>query len=415
MRPPRRGRLHAELAGMRSLARRIKTRIHSSIAYSRSAAWIPATLTVLVVGSFALVRLAHFDFDASVFVVAGDSFVDAEQAPADLAILEDSDGYDGQFFYRLALDPFTSEEVEFGIRLDAPGWRQQRLLYPLIVWIVSIGNPAAVPVLLIVVNLVGLGSIGWFGARVAMQMGRHALWGLLFSFYPGFLISLSRDLSEIVATAFLLLGILFVTRTRFLAAAIAFGAAVLTRETTLLVPLAAGGAALLGDESGHPSNRRARYLLVIPLCVYAGMQIVLWIHWGELPIARGRGQLGAPLGGILHFLRSDWLFQEAHPLRLAAFLFVPAVAVLAACAPSSTHAGRPIVLAWMAYVGLMLLLTAKIWVEDISFLRAYTECYVLGALLIVGAVRFGTALRLILGVALALTWLAIAIVRSGRI
>ena len=111
-----------------------------------------------------------------------------------------------------ALNPFTSEELEFGIRLDAPSRRQQRLLYPILVWILSVGNPTGVPALLILVNLAGLGMIGWIGARLALQMGRHALWGLLFSFYPGFLVSLSRDLSEIVASTLLLLGILFMTR-----------------------------------------------------------------------------------------------------------------------------------------------------------------------------------------------------------
>ena len=63
----------------------------------------------------------------------------------------------------------------------------------------------------------------------------------------------------------------------------------------------------------------------------------------------------------------------------------------------------------------MVLLTNQVWVDEIGFLRAYTECYVLGTLLIVGAVRSGTALRLALAIALALTWLSVAIVRIEQI
>ena len=37
-------------------------------------------------------------------------------------------GYDGQFYYSLALDPLTSKWEAFGIRFDAPLLRQQRTL-----------------------------------------------------------------------------------------------------------------------------------------------------------------------------------------------------------------------------------------------------------------------------------------------
>jgi hypothetical protein len=362
------------------------------------------------------VRLANFGFDASAFVVAGDQFADRERAPVDLTIFDNSAGYDGQFFYRLALNPFTSKQTDFGIRLDMPGWRQQRLLYPVIVHFLSFGNSAFVPALLIAVNLVGLGVIGWIGAQLAMQMGRHALWGLLFPLHPGFLMSLSRDLSEIVAVAFLLLGILLLKRRLIPAAAIVFCAAVLTRETVLLVPLAVAGVAVFGGDSSNGSSRRNRYWLMIPLCAYAGMQILLWMRWGLLPVMEGSGDLGAPLGGVLYFLRTNWPAQESQQLRsLAQFGFILGVGGLAGYALASTIAGKEIACAWAAYVGLMISLTAEIWIEDVAFLRAYTECYVLSALLIVGAVRFGTALRFTLAVALVLTWFAVAGVRVETI
>ena len=100
-------------------------------------------ITAIAYGTFALLRLHHFDYDPTAFIVVGDQMVDEQDLSSELRVLEDSGGYDGQFFYRLALDPFTNERTDFGIRLDAPAYRQQRILYPLVVWVVAGGGTAA--------------------------------------------------------------------------------------------------------------------------------------------------------------------------------------------------------------------------------------------------------------------------------
>jgi hypothetical protein len=94
--------------------------------------WLTMLITAIVYLAFIVVRLEMHNGDASVFVVAGDRFVDAGQTPPDLMVRPTSDGYDGQFYYRLALDPFTKRVVDFGISLSNPVWRQQRIAYPLL-------------------------------------------------------------------------------------------------------------------------------------------------------------------------------------------------------------------------------------------------------------------------------------------
>ena len=89
---------------------------------------------------FVLLRLRAHGYDPSYFVTAGDQFVDVARAPGSLSILKNSSGYDGQFYYRLALDPFTGRQTDFGITLDLPETRQSRIVYPLLVWLLSPGR-----------------------------------------------------------------------------------------------------------------------------------------------------------------------------------------------------------------------------------------------------------------------------------
>src|SRR3972149_5427209 len=66
----------------------------------------PIITLVIVAIAYAIflnARLSEHQYDFSVFVTAGDIFVDANAAPDGLKILQNSDGYDGQFYYRLAL------------------------------------------------------------------------------------------------------------------------------------------------------------------------------------------------------------------------------------------------------------------------------------------------------------------------
>src|ERR1700677_4129602 len=52
------------------------------------------------------------------FVVAGSNFASPGRVPKDLPVGNGA-GYDGQFYYRLALDPFDLAHSAFGIRLDS--------------------------------------------------------------------------------------------------------------------------------------------------------------------------------------------------------------------------------------------------------------------------------------------------------
>src|SRR3990172_6865503 len=101
-------------------------------------------------GLLLIFYLSAYAWDPSVFIVAGERFTSPR---ADIYI-HPRDGYDGQFYYRLALDPLTIERTAHGIRLDNPPYRQQRILYPVLAWLV--GRVIPVPWAMLLVNYIAM-------------------------------------------------------------------------------------------------------------------------------------------------------------------------------------------------------------------------------------------------------------------
>jgi len=181
----------------------------------------------------------------SLFVVAGSgkwkgghAFTNLRQLPPGMRIGDpNSAGYDGQFYYRLALNPFNWSKTAYGITMDQP-YRFTRIGYPLVSWIASVGQHDLVPVALIAVNLIAVAAMGFLGAMFARDGGRHALWGVLFAAYFGLAISVGRDTAEPLAEACMLGGLLAYRRERWLLSGAAFAFAAITRETILFAPAA---------------------------------------------------------------------------------------------------------------------------------------------------------------------------------
>jgi hypothetical protein len=339
---------------------------------------------------FVLVRLAAFGWDASRFVVAGDHWVSRAAAPHDLWILRSSDGYDGTFYYRLALDPWTAKRTLFGITLDAPAYRQQRILYPLLAYLVSGGRPAAAAWALIVLNVAAVAMLGWIGGALARDRGRPALWGLALPAYPGLVLAVARDLGDVVAVCALAAGLLFTGRRRWVPAAVAFALAALARETTVVVPAALGVVwawdLVRARHGRRPGPARAPvWLFALPLAVEAAWQVVLWRHWGTVPLLQGQGNLGLPFVGLAHLAGRALAFHAVSlAVRFAELVFVAVASAAVALSLRSSRAPRYEKLAWLVSVAIVVVLSQQVWVEDWAYLRAFAEGYLLGTAVLLG-------------------------------
>ncbi|MBL7502711.1 hypothetical protein I6A84_14625 [Frankia sp. CNm7] len=280
--------------------------------------------------------LAIGDSDITRFAVVGSTYVDTQKPPPGLHVFP-GDGYDGQFAYRLGLAPYDLRTHARGIVIDSP-LRAQRIGYPTIAWLLAAGQARWVPVALVAANVLALAALGLLGGMVARDAGRHPLWGVLLAGFPGFLFSLGRDLTEIVAAAFAVAGFLAWRRKRPVLAGACLTVAVLSRETALLAAVGIAAAHLAEVRTRRTASRAAdASAWLLPVIGFGLWQAVVAAETGALPVRTGSGDnMTVPLAGLLPSMLG-WLRDATSPpgqapalLALGQFVVLCALAGLAA-------------------------------------------------------------------------------------
>lgn len=353
----------------------MKQRLDSPVA---TAAFTGGLFLVFVLG-----RLAALDGDVTRFVQAGSRFVDPATAPPSLTV-QPGTGFDGQFFYRLALNPFTGSPVADGIEIDLPALRQQRILYPWLVWLASGGGRApAVPWALVGVNLAFVVALGGLGGALSRTSRRHAMWGMVLSMYPGFAVTLGLDLAEVVASTFVLGGLLCMRRGKPVLAGASLAAAVLARETTLVV-VAGLGVVWVWGLVKHRASGVSLVTVAPPIAVWGAVQAWLWASWGEAPLASGGAvNIGVPFRKLATEVAA-WpgeggAFAAYHWLLLIAL----AAFVVASMRSLRTSNALPHEKAGFVLAAILVpFLAGTIWLHYWASLRALTELFLLGALVL---------------------------------
>jgi hypothetical protein len=274
--------------------------------------------------------LVPADGDVSRFVVAGDVFVDPETVDPPIHVYEDSWGYDGQFFWRMAVDPleWDLEHRHHGVMFDS-AHRPPRVGYPVLAWALSGGHAPWVATTLVMVNVLAFGVIAWLGALIAQRAGRLPIAGLLVASTPGLVYALARDLSDAVALAAVLAGIVALQRGRFGWATAAWVGAVATREQALVVIAGYGLWRLVtlvrsrrpDPEEGPdrapavppPRLGAADLPWLLPPVVVAALQFLVWARAGTLPFTdANEDNFTYPFGALGPALW-DWVRGDTQP------------------------------------------------------------------------------------------------------
>lgn len=226
-------------------------------------------------------------------------------------------GYDGEFAYFIALDPLHAAGY-----LDKPNYRYTRILYPMTARLLALGQPALIPYTLILVNLLAMVLGTLIAARWLVRHHRTPWLALLFGCAPGLVVGMQYDLNEPLAYLLALLGITLLytpgARPRWVLAGLAFAAASLTREVTLIIPLVLVLTSLLRPQT--PGDR-AHGLQFAALSFTPFLLYKLVLFWWVGPAALPADVLPAfPFMGYL----------ASHPR----FPLVPLVAAIAIIAPA---------------------------------------------------------------------------------
>lgn len=380
--------------------------------------WVPAAAGALLALLFAGALLVRAEGDVSLLVHAGapcttrdaapplracDASVRADAAdrpyrssgaPGSLTVQPADDAFDGQFFYRIGVSPWSEDERVAGVQHDLPALRNARWGYGALAWATSGGDPDLVPWSLLVVNVAAVAAIGAVGGALARTARQHAAWGLAFVVWPGFAYSLSLDTSELVAMAFALAGLLQLRRRKPVGAAVLLTAAVLTRDTTFVIALGvlAGGLWSLRPNSEFRVGGRAAVRAGSwPVAAFVVWQEVQRARFGAFPLtSSGDNNLALPLTGLFDQLQASFPpggGEEAFRLlNIAVLLALLVVAGWAARTDERQHLGAEQV-AWLGAVAVVVLLNPYLWSGATAFMRAATEAGVLSILLLLRSGR----------------------------
>jgi hypothetical protein len=372
------------------------------LSFLASPARITAIAFVILAGLVGA-RWITGNYDWTYFAVAGDQFTDPRKTPIRVHVAE-GPGYDGQFFLRLAFEPFSAKRTAWGIEIDGPAWRQQRIVYPLIVHIAALGQPRWVPFTLIAVNLVGVTVLVLACSVLAGRVGLAPAWGILPAFFPGLTMGLARDLAEPLNGCLLTLAVFACTSASFGWAALALAAAALTRETTMIsVAAVAATVAGLALRRSAPSLVWSRVVLIwlapaVALLAWHSALRVLWSGWPAAIGVHSGFITTYPLEGLIEAYSQVWRHRPLlHNLATGLYLaWIVSLAVEVVRSLGSLPAGaspaRRLSLAWcrtawLAWTAFALFLSRATWEANPGLVRHMTEWAIMGFLALLLAAR----------------------------
>jgi hypothetical protein len=364
---------------------------------------VPGAIALLAALAFALARWQTWaNGNIGRFILVGRHFATPSQLPGGIPVAP-TYGYDGQFFYRLALDPVDFSHVANGIRMDQP-YRYMRIGYPWLTWLVSLGQHVLVPVMLVVVNVAAIGALGYLGGKFARQGGRHALAGLVVPAYFGLLTSLSRDTAEPLAAACLLAGLLALRARRPLLAGLLLAYGALTRETVMVAVAAIFIVRVIGVIRRRPVRLRPGredLAWAVPTVAFAVWEVVVKVAVGSFPLLADSGRnTGTPFLDPLRALEFNLRHISSNPfdqydvwlLELAVLVLFTVAALLSL---RSTNAAVHERLALVLYVIEICVVAPSTWSSLDADLRSFIEVYLLAVIVLLSTPRWRVGPRLL--------------------
>jgi hypothetical protein len=278
--------------------------------------WSVVLVVALVYVSLTLIR---YNGDPLMFALVGTRYSQGD--------LGGTQGYDGQFAYFIARDPSDGCQS-----CDVPAYRYQRILYPLLAWVLAFGRPEAVPWTLILVNVAALVAGTYFTEQLLAARGVSRWYALAYGLYGGLVAGLRLDLTEPLAHG-LVQGALWAwdrweagsrnqgveigdrgsgskrwvdfRERAFLVSCLMLVLAALAKETTLVV--AAGLFLYLVLERRWRGAAALSLAVGVPFAVWQG---ALWLWLGSPGVGAGGAMATpfewVPFAGLMRVARVSW-------------------------------------------------------------------------------------------------------------
>lgn len=234
-------------------------------------------------------------------------------------------GYDGQYYYYLALDPRHAKDYMLG----SEGFVYSRPLYPALARALSAGSGKRIPAAMLALNLLAVGTTVLALSLWLRRRGFSPWYAFLYGSFPGVIFCVARDLTEPLGFAFAAVALLVFDRSRLrriAAAAALLSLAGLSRETTLLFALGPAFALASADASAPGRRwsspgawpRAALFLVAVAAPLFAWRAVVgSYLHKGTQEHAGGLTAL-IPFHGLAEY----WPWHGQH-LLIAGAVVLP--------------------------------------------------------------------------------------------
>jgi hypothetical protein len=262
----------------------------------------PALLVAAVLLFIVGPGLVAYQGNPTGFVRFGQKWVRDTHPPAG-AVIDTKTGYDGQYFWALARDPLLLHHSTVAGFHDA-GFRLQRIAYPALAYALAAGQESALPWTLLGLNVIVVISLTLAFSAYARRRGWSGWWGLAVGLLPGLQFATMGDMSDALAVALMLGGLMaWQSQRRWLAAGL-LAVAALAREPMLLAVAAVAvdaGARWYPCRSEPGALRRAVRnawpVVVGPAGLYLAWQGYVHLRHGIGTSAPGTA-LSAPFTGL---------------------------------------------------------------------------------------------------------------------
>lgn len=191
--------------------------------------------SVLVIVAALLLYFYKFDGDITGFFRIGSVLPLSPYLKGQHVLVHQGEiGYDGQQFLSIALDPWLQNQDSLET-FDSPKYRYRRILYPLLGYLLSLGNRNLIPYVLVVINCLCIILLVFF---IGLDMHKHQqpVWqSLLVLVVPGIWIILSFSTADLLSSLLLAIAIYCYRSHKNIYTSISLSLACLTREPMLLV------------------------------------------------------------------------------------------------------------------------------------------------------------------------------------
>lgn len=276
---------------------------------------LPIVITLLAVHALVMYSIKPYGYNMSSMIRISQNEkygVAPEYFQKGMVIFDDKGGYDGQFYYYVAMDPFLNK----GYFKNA--YRQQRILYPLIARLLAFGKESLLPHTLYITNLLALVLGMCFLILLLRQYSLNPLWSLFYGLSPSSIMTVQYDLPSPVSIGLIIATVYFYINRNLFLTVVFMALSFLTREDSIvvLIPM------LLWD---YQRNRQLKRILLLLSCLlpFFLWQLFVAAKIGNAPaIASAKVISLIPFSGIIGYIKTIEFHDVKQIGRQISTLFV---------------------------------------------------------------------------------------------